>query len=195
MRLGVLGCLLVLGAGPAALQLSRERPASPILTEAPATPKSERGSEAASRVETPGVVAAPVPGGAPSSGARFDLGQLRRSGRGRFTDPLPDPADWSPPEGAVRIGLQAGHWRADEAPRELSGLRNNGTRWGNVAEWQVNLQIARRVQAVLEEIGYGGRPAASGRAAPLPRPPLHLDPRGRKQRPACVGISRRGAAA
>ena len=33
-------------------------------------------------------------------------------------------------------------------------MRNNGARWGRVAEWQVNLEIARRAQAMLEEIGY-----------------------------------------
>jgi N-acetylmuramoyl-L-alanine amidase len=50
--------------------------------------------------------------------------------------------------------LQAGHWRADEAPGELSGLRDNGTAWEGVKEWEVNLQIARGAGAMLEEIGY-----------------------------------------
>ena len=52
----------------------------------------------------------------------------RRRRPRRYPDP-PTPADWAPPEGPVRIALQAGHWRADEAPRELSGLKRNGTRW------------------------------------------------------------------
>jgi N-acetylmuramoyl-L-alanine amidase len=54
----------------------------------------------------------------------------------------------------VRIALQAGHWRADEAPRELRGLRRNGTRWGGTAEWEMNLEIVRHAATMLEEMGY-----------------------------------------
>ncbi len=54
----------------------------------------------------------------------------------------------------VRIGLQAGHWRANEAPRELRGLRDNGTSWEGTPEWEGNLEIARRAGAMLEEMGY-----------------------------------------
>ena len=71
----------------------------------------------------------------------------------RYPDP-PTPADWAPPEGPVRIALQAGHWRADEAPRELRGLRNNGTRWKETPEWKVNLDIVQRAGAILEGMGY-----------------------------------------
>lgn len=59
-----------------------------------------------------------------------------------------------PPEDTVRIGLQAGHWKADEAPRELRGLRENGTAWQGTAEWEVNLEIARAAGVQLEELGY-----------------------------------------
>ena len=78
----------------------------------------------------------------------------RRRRRNRYPGPIPTPADWAPPDGPVRIGLQAGHWRADEAPRELSGLRDNGTRWRGTAEWEVNLEIVRRAGAMLEGMGY-----------------------------------------
>ena len=71
----------------------------------------------------------------------------------RYPDP-PTPADWAPPEGPVRIALQAGHWRADEAPRELSGLKGNGTRWRETPEWEVNLEIVQRAGAMLEGMGY-----------------------------------------
>ena len=54
----------------------------------------------------------------------------------------------------MRIALQAGHWRADEAPRELSGLRRNGTSWGGTPEWEGNLAIVQRAGAMLEEMGY-----------------------------------------
>jgi N-acetylmuramoyl-L-alanine amidase len=78
----------------------------------------------------------------------------RRYERNRYPGPIPTPAEWQPPEGPVRIALQAGHWRADEAPPELSGLRDNGTRWAGMAEWEANLAIARRAGALLEEAGY-----------------------------------------
>lgn len=78
----------------------------------------------------------------------------RRRERNRYPGPIPTPAEWEPPEGPVRIGLQAGHWKAEEAPRELSGIRDNGTRWGGRFEWEANLEIARRTAALLEEDGY-----------------------------------------
>jgi len=78
----------------------------------------------------------------------------RRRGRNRYPGPIPTPEEWKPPEGPVRIALQAGHWRADEAPRELSGLRDNGTAWRGTAEWEVNLEVARQAGSLLEELGY-----------------------------------------
>lgn len=74
--------------------------------------------------------------------------------RNRYPGPIPTPAEWEPPEGPIRIALQAGHWRAHEAPSELSGLRDNGTRWRGTAEWETNLDIAQRAGALLEELGY-----------------------------------------
>lgn len=74
--------------------------------------------------------------------------------RNRYPGPIPTPEEWQPPEGPVRIGLQVGHWRADEAPRELSRLRGNGANWNGTAEWEVNLEIARHTGAMLEELGY-----------------------------------------
>ncbi len=78
----------------------------------------------------------------------------RRRYRNRYPGPIPSPEEWEPPEGPVRIALQAGHWRADEAPRELSGLRGNGTSWQGTPEWQVTLDIARSAGVMLEEMGY-----------------------------------------
>lgn len=74
--------------------------------------------------------------------------------RNRYPGPIPTPEEWQPPDGPVRIGLQVGHWRANEAPRELSRLRGNGANWNGTAEWEVNLEIARRTGAMLEELGY-----------------------------------------
>lgn len=62
--------------------------------------------------------------------------------------------DWRRPDGPVRIALQAGHWKAFEAPDEQAGLRDNGTRGGGKFEWEVNLEIARRTAAILEDSGY-----------------------------------------
>lgn len=81
-------------------------------------------------------------------------GEWRRGRRNRYPGPIPTPADWTPPEGPVKIALQAGHWRASEAPHELRRLRGNGTRWENLPEWQANLEIARQAGALLEEMGY-----------------------------------------
>jgi N-acetylmuramoyl-L-alanine amidase len=78
----------------------------------------------------------------------------RRSRRNVWVGPIPGPADWAPPEGPVRIALQAGHWRADEAPAELSGLKDNGTAAQGTAEWEVNLDIAQRAAALLQGMGY-----------------------------------------
>lgn len=64
------------------------------------------------------------------------------------------PAVWVRPEGPVRIALQAGHWKAAEAPDEQAGLRANGTRGGGRAEWEVNLEIARRAAGILRDAGH-----------------------------------------
>ena len=72
----------------------------------------------------------------------------------RYPGPIPTPEEWRAPDGPVRIALQVGHWRTDEAPRELSGLRRNGANWNGLAEWEVNLEIARHAGAMLEELGY-----------------------------------------
>jgi N-acetylmuramoyl-L-alanine amidase len=61
---------------------------------------------------------------------------------------------WVRPEGPLKVALQAGHWKAAEAPDEQSGLRTNGTRGGGKAEWEVNLEIAQRTGRLLEAAGY-----------------------------------------
>lgn len=53
-----------------------------------------------------------------------------------------------------RVGIQAGHWKSAELPSELAGLRSStGTSGGGVAEWELNLDIARRVAALLQADG------------------------------------------
>jgi N-acetylmuramoyl-L-alanine amidase len=91
----------------------------------------------------------------PAQPARDDVRRDgRRRSRNRYPGRIPTAADWEPPEGPVRIALQAGHWRADEAPGELSGLRDNGTSWRGTKEWEANLAIAERAGAMLEDMGY-----------------------------------------
>jgi hypothetical protein len=63
-------------------------------------------------------------------------------------------AGWKRPEGPFRVALQAGHWKAAEAPDEFPHLADNtGTSGGGTTEWETNLDIARRVQKLLEAEG------------------------------------------
>jgi N-acetylmuramoyl-L-alanine amidase len=54
----------------------------------------------------------------------------------------------------LRVGLQAGHWNSAALPAELASLRTaTGTSGGGVREWELNLDIARRVARLLEAQG------------------------------------------
>lgn len=70
---------------------------------------------------------------------------------GRFGDL----SKWARPEGPVRVGLQAGHWKNNELPDELRRLRESsgGTSNGSTAEWEVNLAIAEETKKILEKEG------------------------------------------
>lgn len=72
-------------------------------------------------------------------------------------DPLPflDPyANWKRPDGPVRVGIQAGHWYASEAPDEQEGLRDNtGAQASGFTEWEANLKIAEETKKLLEANG------------------------------------------
>ncbi len=54
-----------------------------------------------------------------------------------------------PPMERPRVGIQAGHWRAAEAPAELARIRSNGTRGGGLHESEVTLRIAELVVDLL----------------------------------------------
>lgn len=69
-----------------------------------------------------------------------------------FRAPLPPAPVWNPP-GPKRVGLQVGHWRTEAPPPELSRLGAGGTSGGGRAEWEVNLDLARRTAAILEDNG------------------------------------------
>jgi N-acetylmuramoyl-L-alanine amidase len=68
-----------------------------------------------------------------------------------FRTPLPPSPVWNPP-GAKRVGLQAGHWRLEEAPPELGRLAE-GTSVDGWDEWEVNLRLAQHTAALLEAAG------------------------------------------
>jgi hypothetical protein len=62
--------------------------------------------------------------------------------------------DWKRPDGPLKVALQAGHWKANEAPEELKRLKERtGTSGGGKAEWQVNLEIANKTKTLLEAKG------------------------------------------
>lgn len=53
-----------------------------------------------------------------------------------------------------RVGIQAGHWKIDEQPEELKHLRTStGASIDGQSEAEVNLDIARRVAALLQQVG------------------------------------------
>jgi hypothetical protein len=61
----------------------------------------------------------------------------------------------TPEPGPPRIGLQAGHWRAEELPDELARLRGaTGGSGGGIREVEVNLAIAERLAERLRARGY-----------------------------------------
>ena len=86
----------------------------------------------------------PGPLPAPNSPGAGDFWQV-------FRTPLPPSPVWNPP-GPKRVGLQAGHWRVEEVPPELGRL-GGGSSGGGRAEWEVNLDVAQRAAALLEQAG------------------------------------------
>lgn len=65
-----------------------------------------------------------------------------------FSDPY---ANWQRPAGPLRVGIQAGHWFAADAPDEQEGLRDNtGAQAGGTTEWETNLRIAEETKKLLE---------------------------------------------
>jgi N-acetylmuramoyl-L-alanine amidase len=66
----------------------------------------------------------------------------------QFIDPY---ANWTRPDGPLRVGIQVGHWFAQDAPDEQEGLRDNtGAAAAGVTEWETNLKIAQEVKKLLE---------------------------------------------
>jgi N-acetylmuramoyl-L-alanine amidase len=58
------------------------------------------------------------------------------------------------PIGPRRVGIQAGHWKTEEAPDELRKLiPQTGASWEGVSEVDVNLDVAQRLAALLNAKG------------------------------------------
>jgi N-acetylmuramoyl-L-alanine amidase len=140
-----IGALVLSACAPA---VGGAHPAPGAIAEAaviePAPATAAREDSAPSLPDTPAAVDAPVAVAAAvtepvDSGARPPLR-------------IPKPAV---PVGPRRIGLQAGHWRTNEAPPELRRLETQtGTSWGGYTEWELNLDVANRVAAILRGDGY-----------------------------------------
>ncbi len=71
-------------------------------------------------------------------------------------DEVDEYANWQRPDGPIRIGLQAGHWKTSEMPEEQTKIRENGggTSGKGLAEWEVVLEIAEQTAEILKEKGY-----------------------------------------
>jgi N-acetylmuramoyl-L-alanine amidase len=122
---------------------SEERPAAQAVEESRGE-REEAAPSLAAEVEYPcdGLPPGPLPAPGSAGAEAFWLA---------FRAPLPPAPVWSPP-GPKRIGLQAGHWRTEETPDELRRL-GGGSSGGGRAEWEVNLDVARRVADLLEQSG------------------------------------------
>src|SRR5688500_9259705 len=109
-------------------QPSQPAPASVVLDRASVTHAAAPTATTALAAEPVALAQEAPPQQAPAAARAQESApeppQERRGGRRRsrniWVGPIPTPADWAPPEGPVRIALQAGHWKANEAPPELS---------------------------------------------------------------------------
>ncbi|MGE5619826.1 MAG: N-acetylmuramoyl-L-alanine amidase family protein [Sphingomonadaceae bacterium] len=64
--------------------------------------------------------------------------------------PAPTPAAVAGPK--LRVGIQSGHWKANELPAELASLRTaTGAAGNGWSEAEINLDLSRRVVALLEK--------------------------------------------
>ena len=63
--------------------------------------------------------------------------------------------NWKRPEGPLQVGVQVGHWKNNEVPEELSGLKRNGggASGGGKSEWEAVLAIAQQTKILLEARG------------------------------------------
>lgn len=72
-----------------------------------------------------------------------------------FSQPSEADTQKTPPQQTLRVGIQVGHWKISELPDEFPVMRasGSGTEAGGYTEWEVCLDIAQRVQALLAAKG------------------------------------------
>lgn len=144
--------VLLLAAWPAlreaAVALPAPAPDAGIAGPVASGPQVRAAAPAEGGAPEEATAADDVADGAPSPGAERDGGLLAALAPVRVTRPVV-------PAGPRRIGIQAGHWQTAEVPEELRRLEHaTGTAGGGVQEWQLNLEVARRVAATLRDRGY-----------------------------------------
>lgn len=120
-------------------------PPPPLASVAPSAPTPPTHTPSSTPTGTP------APGLAPTD----TLPPLPTGTPALSPAPTDEPTPTARPAGvALRVGIQAGHWLSNELPDELARLRSSsGANAAGYAEAQVNLDIARRVVALLESDG------------------------------------------
>lgn len=114
------------------------------------TPALEATRSAGVAAETGGEEGQAAPAGADSAAALAAVGAKTQAGDPPGWIRIPKPAL----SGPRKVGIQAGHWRTDEAPPELRRLlTQTGTSWAGYTEWETNLDIAERLAALLRAKG------------------------------------------
>jgi len=115
-----------------------------------ASPALEATGPAASGIETGTQEGQAAQGGTDSAAAVAAVGAKTQPGDPPGWVRIPKPAL----SGPRKVGIQAGHWRTDEAPLELRQLlTQTGTSWDGYTEWATNLGIAERVAVILRAKG------------------------------------------
>lgn len=63
--------------------------------------------------------------------------------------------NWQRPAGPLKVALQVGHWKNEEVPAELDGLKKNagGAKGGGKYEWEVMLEISLLAADLLRDDG------------------------------------------
>ena len=115
-----------------------------------ASPALEATGPAASGIETGTQEGQAAQGGTDSAAAVAAVGAKTQPGDPPGWVRIPKPAL----SGPRKVGIQAGHWRTDQAPPELRQLlTQTGTSWDGYTEWETNLDIAERVAVILRARG------------------------------------------
>lgn len=132
---GVLAVSLLVGAIAAGMV---RRAAEPVASEG-----NGHGFLGAAEGDDPVVVAEVAPRSAEAAAPAVAAPAVDTTGYVRVKKP-------DLPTGPRRVGIQAGHWLTEQAPPELGRiLSQTGTSWAGIKEVEINLDIARRVAAIL----------------------------------------------